>query len=78
MRISSRSTAIAVGLEQYGLRADGQLADAAGAKAAADDEALRIAPILEAQEAADDLGQLLGEFLDRALHETRRLGLAAR
>ena len=40
----------------------------AGAEAAANDQAFGIAPILELQEAAYDCGELLGEFLDSALH----------
>ena len=68
----------AVGLEQQAGAADGQLADAAGAEAAADDEAFRVAPILEPQEAADDQGELLGEVLDGALHDARGFGFALR
>ena len=64
-------------LSSTALRPIGQLADAAGAKSAADDEALRVAPLLQPQEAANDLGELLGEVLDRALDDAGRLGLAA-
>src|SRR5262245_10899799 len=58
-----------IGLEQQTGAADRQLADPAGAKATADDQAFRVAPILEAQEAADHLGELLGEVFDRTLHQ---------
>src|SRR5712671_2925919 len=66
----------AVGLEQHRGAADGELADAARAEAAADGDALGAAPGLEAQEAPGDAGELLGEFLDGALDQAGRLGIA--
>ena len=65
-----------VGLEDDAGAADRQLADTAGAEAAADHDALGVAPGLRLEEAADDERQLLREILDRALHDGRRLEVA--
>src|SRR5215470_3312899 len=65
-----------LGLEQQGGARDRQFADAAGTEAAADHQTLRVPPILVAQEAADDQGELLREFLDRTLHQAGRGRLA--
>ena len=64
-------------LEDHGGARDGELADTALPEAAAGDDRLGILPVLDAQEAADDAGQLLGEFLDDAMDQGRRLGVAA-
>src|SRR6185437_4745233 len=66
----------AVGFEQQGGAPYHELADAAVAKAAADRDALGALPRFEAQKAARHGSELLGEFLDRALHQRRRLGIA--
>ena len=55
---------------------DGQFADAAVAQAAADHDALGVAPFLEPHEAADHRRELLGELLDGAEHHARRLRIA--
>src|SRR6476646_2469542 len=64
--------------EYHGCTTDGELADPAGAKAAADDDLFRIAPRLELEEAADDEGELLREVLDCALHDPGGLEVSLR
>ena len=76
LRIGTRSIVDVVGLEDDRGAADRQLADAARAKAAADHDALGVAPGLELEEAADDQRELLGEILDRALHDAGRFRVA--
>ncbi len=63
-------------LQQHRGAADRELADAALAQAAADHDALGVAPALQAQEAADHGRELLGEILDRALDDAGRLRVA--
>src|SRR5215207_4343369 len=65
----------AIRLEQDARPADGKLAHAALAEAAADDDALGVAPALQAQEAAHHRGEFLSKILDRALHHARRFGI---
>ncbi len=65
-----------VGLEDHRRAADGELADAAPAEAAAHDDAFGVAPGLELEEAADDERELLREILDRALQDPGRLRIA--
>src|SRR4051794_27761780 len=55
--------------------ADHHLADATGAEAAADDDALGVLPAFGLEVAADDERQLLGEFLDRPLYDARGLAI---
>ena len=67
-----------VGLEQYG--GSGRrpaLPIRLRAESAADDETLRVAPLLDL-ETANDLRKLLGEVLDGALDDAGRFRLAAR
>jgi hypothetical protein len=52
---------------------DRQLTDAATAKPATDDETLRVAPVLQPHEPANDLGELLRILLDRRLNGAGRL-----
>src|SRR4051794_4630121 len=49
---------------------DGHFADPAGAKSAADDDTLRIAPGLQLKIAADDQREFLGKVFDRTLNHT--------
>src|SRR5262249_10368082 len=67
-----------VRFEDHGCATDGELADPAGAKAAADDDPFRIAPRLEFEEAADDEGELLREVLDCALQDPGGLWVSLR
>src|SRR5262245_8845955 len=69
---------LALGLQQDGRPPDDQLTDPAGAEPAADHDALGVLPALRLHEAADHARQLLGEVLDRAVHDTRRLVIALR
>ncbi len=55
--------------QQDGGPADGQFADPAAAKAAADHQAFGIAPGLQLEEAPDHRVEFLGEILDGALHD---------
>ena len=63
---------VALGLEDDVGARDRDLADPALAKAAADHDALGIGPGLGLEKAPGDIGQFLGEFLDRAVHQRRR------
>src|SRR5262245_59490248 len=65
-----------VGFENYPGAADDQFADAAGAEAAADGQALGVPPRLQLQKAADHQRNVLGEILDRTLHNPGCLGFA--
>ena len=65
-----------LGLEQHGGPAHGQLSDPAAAEAAADDETLGVAPLLDAQKLLNDDGKLLGELLDGALDDAGCFRLA--
>ena len=56
---------------------DGEFAQATIAKAAADHDALGLRPGLGLQEAAGDVGELLRELLDRAVHHGASLGVVA-
>src|ERR1700731_508910 len=62
-----------VGLQQKLGAGRRQLADAARAQAATDDDGLRVAPARDLDEALDDRRQRLGEFLDRAVDDAARL-----
>ena len=59
----------ALGFEDEVGARDRQLADAALAKAAADHDALGVGPRLGLEEAPRHIGELLREFLDRAMHQ---------
>ena len=65
-----------VGLEDHRRAADGELADPAGAEAAADHDPFGVAPGLELEKAPDDEGELLRKILDRALQDAGRLRIA--
>jgi len=67
---------IATGLENNGGAADGEFADPALAQATANDDALRVFPVFEAQKAPDDQGEFLREFLDDAVDYARRFRIA--
>ena len=56
---------------------DGEFAEPAVAKAAADHDAFGLLPGLGFEEAAGDVGELLREILDRAVHDGRGLGVVA-
>ena len=56
---------------------DGDLADPALPKAAADHDALGIGPRLGLQEPAGHIGQFLREFLDRAMHQGGSVDIVA-
>src|SRR5262249_10161908 len=62
-----------VGFEKYPGAADDQFTDAAGAETAADGQARGVAPRLQLQKATDHQRNVLGEILDRALHNPGRL-----
>jgi hypothetical protein len=57
--------------DQHRGPSDRKLADVAGTQTAAHDDAFGLGPDLELEKAADDFGQLLSEFLDRRVHDTR-------
>src|SRR5262249_62209627 len=65
-----------VGFENYPGAADDQFADAAGAETAADGQARSVAPRLQLQKATDHTRNVLGEILDRPLHNPGCLGFA--
>src|SRR5262245_37387241 len=60
-------------LQNDGSSTHSKLADAALLQAAADHDALRVAPFLGLEVAPDDAGQLVGVVLDRALDDTGAL-----
>ena len=65
------------GLEDdFGTR-DGEFAEAAVAEAATDHDALGLLPGLGVEEAARDVGELLREVLDGAVHDRRGFGVVA-
>src|ERR1051325_6097727 len=66
-----------LGLEDDLRARDGELAEAAGAEAAADDDTLGLLPGLHLEETPRDVGELLREVLDRAVDDRRRLGVVA-
>src|SRR3954471_9024928 len=55
--------------EDHGAAADGELAHAPRTKTTADDNAFGVAPGLGLEKTADDCSELLGKFLDGALHD---------
>src|SRR5262249_47962729 len=63
------------GLEDDPGPGDRQFTDAAFAQSAPNDDAFRALPRLELEEATDDVHQLLGEILDRALNHGRGFGV---
>ena len=65
-----------VGFEDHRRPADGELADPAGAEAAADHDPFGVAPGLELEKSTDDQGKLLRKILDRALQDAGRLRIA--
>src|SRR5689334_18945982 len=56
-------------LQQHRGAADRKLADAAAGKSAAEYDALRMLPGLQLEKSPHHAGKLLGEGLDRALHD---------
>ena len=66
----------AVGFQDHRGAADHEFADAAGAEAAADHDALGVLPALQLEEAADDERQFLREILDRAMHDAGGFAVA--
>src|SRR5262245_42542426 len=64
------------GLEQNGCAADRKLTDAALTQPATDDDALRLFPVLEAQEATDDRRKLLRKLFDGAVDDPGRFRIA--
>ena len=68
----------AIGLEDHRSAPDRQFADAAGAEAAADDDALRVLPRLCLDVAPQDDRELLREVFDRAVQNPAGLGIALR
>ena len=66
-----------LGLEDDVGARDRKLADPALPKAAADHDALGVGPGLGLEEAPRHIGQFLGEFLDRAVHQRRGVDVVA-
>ena len=66
-----------LGLEDDLGARDRELAEPAVAKAAADHDALGLRPGLGLEETARDIGELLRELLDRAVHDGAGLGVVA-
>ena len=63
-----------IDIEVFGLKddvgaGDGEFADPALPEATADHDALGIGPCLGLEEPPGHIGQLLGEFLDRTVHQ---------
>ena len=68
-RIGTRSTLKPSALSRMSVRAIASSPTRLCAKAAADHDAFGVGPRLGLEEAPGDIGQFLGEFLDRAMHQ---------
>ena len=75
-RIGTQVDVDLLALQDHRGAADRQLAHPAAAHAAADHDALDLAPVLQLQQRAHHGGEGLGEFLDHAMHQAGGLGVA--